>query len=116
MDYADFHIATPLPCTPLMEECIEIGLIDKEHIDYSGAYQKRLNKQSVGYTTGIISTNEFSNYELQILRAFEWDRINFKTEEKKKKIAKIQNIALEELEQWRKETRGNVINNIKSDI
>jgi hypothetical protein len=35
----------------------------------------------MGYTKGIIFTDEFSGVDLQILRAFEWDRINFKTPE-----------------------------------
>lgn len=95
-DIINFHIATPLPKTELMEECIEKGFIKKENISRTG------------YTQGIISTEEFTPKELQILRAFEWDRINFATKEKREKIAEIEGISLEELDRWRKETRAKV--------
>jgi len=92
-DVINFHIATPLPDTELMEECIEKGFLSKKDISRTG------------YTQGIISTEEFTSKELQILRAFEWDRINFSTKEKREKIAEIEGISLEELDKWRRETR-----------
>ena len=92
-DIINFHIATPLPDTELMEECIEKGFLSKKDISRTG------------YTQGIISTEEFTSKELQILRAFEWDRINFSTKEKREKIAEIEGISLEELDKWRRETR-----------
>lgn len=95
-DLINFHIATPLPNTELMETCIKEGYIPSDSEENFG---------NVGYTHGLISTDEFSSQELQILRAFEWDRINFKTEDRKKAIARIQGISLDELEKWRKETR-----------
>ena len=42
-----------------------------------------------GFGQGFITTDEFTPFELMILRAFEWDRINFKSPEKKAKIAKL---------------------------
>lgn len=97
-DLINFHIATPLPNTELMEQCIERGLISRE--------ASELN--NVGYTQSVISTNEFTPQELQILRAFEWDRINFNSRERKENIMKIQGITMEELENWRKNTRRNL--------
>jgi hypothetical protein len=38
----------------------------------------------------------------------EWDRINFKTLEKKKRAAKILGLTLEELEERRSETRERI--------
>jgi radical SAM superfamily enzyme YgiQ (UPF0313 family) len=96
VDLINIHIATPLPNTELTEICIKKDLISKDEI---------YNLQNVGYTKAIISTNEFTSLELHILRAFEWDRINFKTEEKKKVIASMNGLTLDELEQWRRDTR-----------
>lgn len=96
VDLVNFHIATPLPNTELMETCIKEGHLPKNAEE---------NFENIGYTHGIISTGEFLPIDLEILRAFEWDRINFKTEERKKSIARIQGISLEELEIWRRETR-----------
>ena len=54
---------------------------------------------------GKIKTDEFSPQDLAILRTYEWDRINFKTPEKREKIAKMMRISLDELEQIRLDTR-----------
>ncbi|MFA5392882.1 MAG: radical SAM protein [Candidatus Ratteibacteria bacterium] len=96
VDLVNFHIATPLPNTELMETCIAKGYLPKNFMEEFG---------NVGYTHGMISTEEFSPIELEILRAFEWDRINFRTSERKENIARIQGISLDELEKWRKDTR-----------
>ena len=94
-DLANIHIATPLPGTELMDICIN-GKYFIEGYDYS---------KNIGYTKSNISTPEFTPIELEVLRAFEWDRINFNTEEKRKRIAKIQGLTMEELNEWRKQTR-----------
>jgi len=106
-DLINFHVATPLPNTELMEECIKEGYLPPD------ANEKAIN---VGYTSGVISTSEFTPQDLQILRAYEWDRINFKTKERKETIAKIQRISLEELEEWRKETRRKLGVNVVPNI
>ncbi len=67
----------------------------------------------LGFGKGVITTGEFTPFELQALRAFEWDRINFKTEQKKQKIAGMLGITLPELEEWRKATRRGVGVNIE---
>lgn len=95
VDMVNFHVATPMPQTELMETCIKLGLISKE--DES--------KVATGFTKGFISTEEFSVGELEILRAFEWDRINFSTKEKREKIAKMVGLDLKELDRWRTVTR-----------
>jgi len=100
IDLVNFHIATPLPKTELMDICLQEQLIKPE-------------QALSGYTHGVISTNEFNNFELQILRAFEWDRINFKTRDKIKTIARLQGISEEEVAEWRSRTRkslGTTIN------
>ncbi len=100
LDYSLFSIATPLPATELYEMCKKQDCIAPdfgfENFDY------------YGFGRGSITTDEFTPFELQVLRAFEWDRINFKTLEKKIKIAGMLGITIKELEVWRKKTRRNV--------
>jgi anaerobic magnesium-protoporphyrin IX monomethyl ester cyclase len=96
IDMVNFHIATPMPKTRLMEICLKENFIKSEDDVLSG------------YTHGIISTSEFSSMEIQILRAFEWDRINFKTQEKVEVIARMQGITTGEVAEWRKRTRKNL--------
>jgi radical SAM superfamily enzyme YgiQ (UPF0313 family) len=93
IDLVNFHIATPLPKTRLMEICIQEGFVKSE------------NESLMGYTKGVIFTDEFSGVDLQILRAYEWDRINFKTPGKIARIAMIEGVTCEEVAQWRKRTR-----------
>lgn len=90
----NFHIATPLPLTELMQIALDGGYLTAE----PGAEQS-------GYTRGLIETPEFTPLELQILRAFEWDRINFASPERKAAIARMEGLTLEELEDWRIRTR-----------
>ncbi len=92
VDVVNIHIATPLPKTELMDICLRDGILQTD--------------DSVsGYTSGKISTNEFTPFELQVLRAFEWDRINFSNQDKACKVAKMSGLTVEELEIWRKSTR-----------
>jgi len=95
-DLVSFHIATPLPNTKLYEICVKEGFI-KEDFDENGKID--------GYCLGTINTDTWSAEDLMILRAYEWDRINFRTQERRERIAKIQGISMEELEKWRIETR-----------
>jgi len=97
IDLCNFHIATPLPKTELMRICIEHGLLSSE-------------EDLGGYTVGNINTPEFTGIELQILRAFEWDRINFVSPEKTAIISKIEGLNYEETNEWRKQTRRNLGN------
>ena len=97
VDLVNFHIATPLPKTELMEICLRDGYLPKD-FDIEAS-------STSGYTKGLISTTEFTPSELEILRAFEWDRINFSTAERRETIARIEGISIQELEQWRINTR-----------
>ena len=95
VDIVNIHIATPLPKTELMDICIREGILESEDC-------------VSGYTTGQISTKEFTPFELQVLRAFEWDRINFSSQKKLSKIASMSGLTLKEAQEWRKSTRENL--------
>jgi radical SAM superfamily enzyme YgiQ (UPF0313 family) len=94
IDECKFHIATPLPNTEMMRICNEKGYL-----------RVTSGEEMSGFTQCSIETLDFTATELQILRAFEWDRINFSSDAKKEKIAQMEGISMEELEQWRVNTR-----------
>lgn len=94
-----FHIATPLPETDLYNLSKELGFLPPNFnfIDY----------KQMGYCQGVISTPEFTPGELMVLRAYEWDRINFSTPSKTEKVAKMYCMTIDELSDHRKKTRLN---------
>jgi anaerobic magnesium-protoporphyrin IX monomethyl ester cyclase len=96
-DLAHFHIATPLPKTDLYYLARDKGLLPP---DFSFTDPKYL-----GFAQAFIATDEFTPFELMVLRAFEWDRINFSTPEKTAKAARMMNMTLEELAEHRRQTR-----------
>jgi len=100
LHYAFFHIATPFPGTELYKECLE-----KNYLPKNFSFE---NHDYYGFGKGVITTDEFTPEELHVMRAFEWDRINFKTEKQCEKIGEIMGISAVELESWRKETRRSV--------
>jgi len=109
VDIINFHIATPLPKTELMDICLRDKLLPGDYLTNFASYS--------GYGKGLITTKEFTPFELEVLRSFEWDRINFSTLERKKKIARMNGISLEELEDWRMNTRRNLgVNSMVKNI
>ena len=109
IDIVNFHIATPLPKTELMEICLRNGMLPGDYIKNISGYS--------GYGKGLITTKEFTPFELQVLRSFEWDRINFSSEKRKKVIMRINGITREELEDWRLNTRRNIgVNSLVENI
>jgi radical SAM superfamily enzyme YgiQ (UPF0313 family) len=104
LTYALFSIATPLPGTEMAEQAA-IGGYLPDNFDPLEFY---------GFGKGLITTEEFTPDELQVLRAFEWDRINFPPNKDNSKIAGMLGITLQELDNWRRETRRNGGVQIKS--
>lgn len=94
VDYVKIFIATPLsPNTELYKVAKEKGyLVDGFHFD-----------QHL-WTDGWIKTEEFRPQDLKILRAYEWDRINFTNPKKRKKIARMMGVTEKRLNEIRKET------------
>jgi len=100
VDIVNFHIATPLPQTELMDICLRNKLLPDD-------YLRNISKYS-GYGKGLITTSEFTPFELEVLRSFEWNRINFSSSERKKAIARMNGITMKQLEDWRMNTRRNI--------
>lgn len=99
-DAVKFAIATPFPGTELFEVAVRKGCLPADFNFY--------RDDTLGFAHGMIETEEFTVKELEMLRCFEWDRINFKTQAKKEKYAKMNGMTLEELDEFRKNTRRNV--------
>ena len=57
---------------------------------------------------GQISSDEWTSNDISIIRAYEWDRVNFSTKEKRKRISEIWNLNEEQLQDIRKKTRDAV--------
>lgn len=92
-DYVKFNVATAFPGTKLHTLAVKTNSLDL-NFDYD----------SIEWGMAGISTDEFSADQLTILRAMEWERINFSTPAKCKKIAKMMRLSVEELEKIRKDT------------
>jgi radical SAM superfamily enzyme YgiQ (UPF0313 family) len=96
-DVVQFYIATPLPKTDLYEMAREQGLLPEDFSFTDPRY--------FGFGHGFIATDEFTPFELSVLRAFEWDRINFSTPEKRARIAEIYGTSVQEMSDHRRLTR-----------
>jgi radical SAM superfamily enzyme YgiQ (UPF0313 family) len=89
IDYSVFSIATPLVGTKLQRSVLRNGQLDDED---------KLNKV-IKRTVALYRTESFREYELGVIRAFDWDRINFSTLERKRKYTKMMGVSLEQLDE-----------------
>lgn len=97
IDLCLFHIATVLPKTDLYYIAKEQHLLPDDFSFYSDV--------NFGFGKGNITTDEFTPGELKVLRAYEWDRINFSTPERRKRACRVMECTEEELKEYRKQTR-----------
>ena len=102
-DYTKVFNAVPLPHTEMYDNCVEHGYLVGDY-----------DPENIDWIKGYIETEEFSRSDLIILRAYEWDRINFTKETKRKKTMQMMGIQKEQLDQIRKNTRQRVHNIISS--
>ena len=98
-DYLMINIATVLPQTDLYKISKEQGYLP-DNFDFYDT-----NSFTGNFSKGILTTDEFTPMELEILRSFEWDRINFSTAEKRKRICEFRGVSEDELSEFRKESR-----------
>lgn len=99
-DAVKFAIATPFPGTELFEKAVKNGYLKQDFEWY--------RDDMLGFAHGVINTEHFIVQELEMLRCYEWDRINFKNQTKKERYARMNMMTLEELEEFRKATRRSV--------
>lgn len=98
VDYIRISLAVPLRHTELWEQCLK-----------NNAFPPGFEPTNIKLGTGQICSPEFDPRELTILRAYEWDRINFSSPEKIKKTADMLQISVDELNVVRRETRDNLL-------
>lgn len=79
IDYSVFSIATPMVGTRLMKSVTTEGRLND---------QDKINRV-IKRTVALYETDEFSAYELGVIRAFDWDRINFYNMDRQAKYAKM---------------------------
>lgn len=94
LDYTIFPIARPQPNTEFFKICEDQGLFTKDS-----------SSSLTHWSECIIKTENFKPEEIEKIRVYEWDRINFSNDSKKKKIAKMMGVTLDELDMRREETK-----------
>lgn len=100
-DYVKIFTAIPLRHTRLWDLC-----------EATGSFTKDFDQMNISWNAGQISSAHFSSRELTLLRAYEWDRINFATPEKRTKIRDMMRVTDEELEDIRKQTRASAMQRV----
>lgn len=103
VDYVRIFTAIPLRNTKLWDLCVKEDSFKKGYDHF--------NIQS-SWSSGLIETKDFSSHDLTILRAYEWDRINFSSPEKRRRTAEMINITEEELLRVRRKTLLDTIQKI----
>jgi len=94
VDYVKLFPLIPLKHTRAWEHCIDAGLLSADTpIETASWYA--------------LNSPEFTAAEISVLRAFEWDRLNFSSEAKRIRTAKMMGISLAELDLMRKKARRN---------
>jgi threonine synthase len=93
-DYIKLFNAVPLPDTRLYQMAKE-----------QNALVEGFDAENINWRNSTIETDEFTARDMSILRAYEWDRINFSTYEKRKRTADMMGISVQELDEIRKNTR-----------
>ena len=102
VDYVKLFSAIPLRNTKLWDLC------EKE-----GIFKKGFRESDVRWSTGQIETDEFKANDLSILRAYEWERINFTDVKKRLRTAEVMGLTEEELLKIRRKTLTGLISIIK---
>jgi anaerobic magnesium-protoporphyrin IX monomethyl ester cyclase len=96
--YCNFSIATPLPQTRLYNTAKENNYLTKDFNFISGS----------GCSRGWLLTSEFSPFDLEILRCYEWDRINFSSRERRTRSAEFFKVTEAEIEEFARIARKSI--------
>lgn len=95
IDYSVFSIATPMVGTRLMKQVTEKGWLKD-----SGSINRVIKR-----TVALFETDEVKSYEMGVIRAFDWDRINFSTQERCAKYAGMVGTTQEQLNTLREHSK-----------
>ncbi len=103
-DYVKIFHAIPLRNTRMWELC-------EEH----GAFKDGFRVDDIRWSIGQISSEYFTANDLTILRAYEWDRINFADPVKRRRTSIEMGVSEDELLQIRRETLLNAQRSIATE-
>ena len=85
--YCHLSIATPLPKTRLYRQVKEMNMLTSDFSFTANA----------GCSCGWIITNEFAPFDLEVLRTYEWERINFSTPDRRSRTASFFKVSEEDV-------------------
>ena len=103
-DYTRIHILVPLKGTKMFEMVENEGLLNERYDHFN---------QKATWKAGTIESRNYTSNDLTILKAMEWDRINFSDPEKRKKICDWLRVTEEELLVRRRQTIDSIYSNLK---
>lgn len=104
-EYVKFFMATPLPGTALWEMAEKQGVL-KISKKPQGKYERWGSRS--GHGTAEIISDEWTPEDIRILRAYEWDRINFGDPVKRRRTIEIWKSDEETINRIRKDTRDSI--------
>lgn len=96
-DYVKLFVAVPLKGTKLWD-------MAKKH----GSTEIADEDPEVNWRFSQIKSDEWTPYDISILRAYEWDRINFGDPNRRRRVAEIWGMSEDEISKIRKATRDAV--------
>ncbi len=88
-----------------------------EMVENEGLLNERYDhfNQNATWKAGQIESRNYTSNDLTILKAMEWDRLNFTDAEKRKKICEWLRVSEDELLQRRRQTINSIYRNLKSE-
>ncbi len=95
-DYVKLFIAVPLKNTKLWDQAEALNAFDRD-----------MSEVNVEWRYSQVKSDEWTSKDISILRAYEWDRINF-SPERINKVAKLWGVSPEELKKISKQTRDSI--------
>lgn len=102
-DLCNFNIAVPYPGTDMYKYMKEYDMLPPDF-----AFDEKF------FVNGLLKTEEFSPGELKMLQAYEWERINMGTRERKERAMKVLRLSEREIEDYAKQMRKNAVRFIKN--
>lgn len=97
IDYVKIMVAMPLRRTALHDQVVREGLVGEDFDIFN-----------MRWGAGEISTDEFTSLDVSILRAYEWDRINFGSPEKIERVKRLIGADDATIKRIRRATRQNI--------
>ena len=103
-DYLKIFGAIPLRRTRLWDLC-----------EQTGSFRKGFDIARMTWFAGQTESAEFSTDDLTVLRAYEWDRLNFTDPEQRRRTAEMMQIDEAELHRIRRDTLAKAIQHIRKE-